>query len=424
MHRTVDRLRPCALATAILCVAGLVRAGDLVRTGRIHVHGNEKIKTYIILREIPLAKGDPFDYGKLQEGRRNVARVPGVDYSEIHVVYLPEDSSLGLNVIVTEKRTLEGNIWLQRGYENKISVGGSTTEYNFRGRSEKLAVSFLAIDNIALGADWENPRVWGGWKVGLGARVYYITYDYPYTDFDYAYTGKNIWRLGGEVEAFHPSGERSRLYVKAGYEGVGGDDGVTLDAGGDGFLTLGIGARWDARDSERFAWWGWYLLAEMRSVGPWQDGLNIVEAEADARAYLAPFSRLVLAVQARGVKRDGDAIPIYRREHVGGGLTLRGYDYGAFDGDNALSGGAELRLPLNFSRERPLEDVLVGFELHAFADFGAAWNGPDSLEGDQIHGGYGVGASILNRQVRGLRFDYGWPRDGDGRFHFEIGLKF
>ncbi|MDH3196725.1 MAG: BamA/TamA family outer membrane protein [Candidatus Krumholzibacteria bacterium] len=395
-----------------------------MRTGRIYVHGNERVKTTIILREIPLAKGDPFDYGKLQEGRRNVARVPGVDYSEIRVVYLPDDSSLGLNVIVTEKRTLEGNLWLERGYENEISIGGSTTEYNLRGRSERLAVSFLAIRNIVLGADWENPWVWGGWKVGLGARVYYITYDYPYDDFDNAFAGMSVWRLGGEVEAFHPAGKRSRVYVKAGYEAAGGDEGVTLDPGGDAFVTMGIGARWDGRDSERFAWSGGYLLAEMRAVGPFQEGLGIVEAELDARAFVAPFSRLVLAAQARAVVRDGDAIPIYRREHVGGGLTLRGYDYGAFDGDNALHGGAELRVPLNFSRERPLEDILLGLEVHAFADFGAAWNGPEPLEGERLRGGYGVGAAILNRQVRGLRFDYGWPRDGDGRFHFEIGLKF
>jgi outer membrane protein assembly factor BamA len=86
--------------------------------------------------------------------------------------------------------------------------------------------------------------------------------------------------------------------------------------------------------------------------------------------------------------------------------------------------GAEYRVPLNFSRAEPVEDMLLGISTHVFADAGAAWEDDGDLDADIFHGTYGVGILILNGHVPGLRIDYGWHRHSQGRWEIDVGAKF
>jgi len=413
------------LCLSLLLLTALpVRADDLLRTGPIEVFGNERIRTSVILREIPLRRGDPFSYSAVEAARRNLRFAAGIDFSEIKVGYYQPDSSFALRVFVTEKSTLSGNVWLQRGYENEFSLGMRSTEQSLLGTGQRLDATAVVFNNTLLRVTWENPWIAGN-RIGAGVRANYQSYQYVYDDFDDAFSGARITSSGFALSAFHGFAPRSRAYLQVGYEWTEGDrDGVTIDPDGDRFPVVEVGAEWDRRSSVRYPFHGTYALALARTAGPFDDLYGIVEGVVDVRAFHALTDEIVIGGHSVLALRNGHNVPIYRRQHIGGGITLRGWEYGSFNANSSFIAGAELRAPVNFSRDVPLEDVLIGFEVHAFADAGIVWDHTRELATDRFHGGAGVGVAILNRQVRGLRLDYGWRRNSSGVFHVEVGLMF
>lgn len=397
---------------------------ETARVGKVRISGNVNIKTYIIRRQISLRTGDPFEERELVESRHRIRRVPGVDYCDLRVVSSPADSTLGVSVFVTEKSTLDGQPIVQRGRENDMSFGLRVSERNFRGRSETLSASVVVRGNETFFAAWENPWIGNGPRIGLGVTAHVERYDYVYDDAGAGLLGAGVRRYGAEFSIFRPFAARSRVFLAAGGERVEGDAaGVTIDPGGDLYAAISLGVDYDGRDSGRFPWSGTRLRAEGREVGPLGDSGFLSEAIVDAGAYASPFGRSVLATGVRVVYRDGGSIPPYRREHIGGSQTLRGYDFGSFHGTRSIVAGVEYRLPLNFSRARPVEDLLLGVSAHVFADAGAAWDDEQKLSRDIFKGTYGLGIIVLNGSVPGLRIDYGWQPRSSGRWEIGVGAK-
>jgi len=410
-----------------LLFAIVAQSEELIRTGPIRVVGNTRTQTEIILRRIPLRTGDPFDYKLLQRGRRQVAALPGIDFVDIRVNYTPVDSSLALNVVVTEKRAVYGGLQTRRGYENDFSIGAWLNDSNFRGRGETLKVSTLFIDNTVAELSWENP--WVGpddWLLGVGARTFFRQYDYVYDDFDAEFVGTEITRFGADITLFMKVRENIRLYMTLGAQRIDSNtSGMTQRPDGDNVAIVSLGIRRDRRKSKRFPFSGGYVHIGGRAVGPGQDGFNILEGYMDSASFIRLFSsRVVLAIQLDGIYRGATSIPKYRRSHLGGGKSIRGYDYGTFHGDHSFIETGELRLPLNFTPDVPLSEVLLGVEIHGFYDWGAVWNGADLFPKRFITPSWGVGVGILNQYIDGIRVDYGWPEGGGGRWHVEVGLKF
>lgn len=424
-RKTLCRL--CALlGLSTLGWAHIPAAGGEVITGEIRVFGNEEIKKYIILREIRLRAGDPFDPERITAAKERIRRIPGVDYLDIRTNLNPDDSTVALSVIVTEKSSLEGYPVIRRGYQNEMSFGLRAVNRNFRGRSERLWSSFLFRGNQVFTAGWENPWIGDGQRrIGVGLRVHYKDYVYVYDDLGDAFRDADIQRSGAELSVFQTFTDRTRISLALGFENVeSGRSGVTLEPDGDSYLTASVRLDYDARDSDRFPWSGIYVSATGREIGPGRDAYSIHEGHVQASAYASLLARTVLAIGASLDYRDGDGIPLYRREHLGGSGTLRGREFGSFHGTKSLLLGAEYRVPWNFSRAEPVEDVLLGISTHFFADAGAAWEDDEDLNTEIFHGTFGVGILILNGSIPGLRIDYGWHQRSSGRWEIDVGAKF
>gem|GEM_PF-2689503 len=414
-------------------------ARDTIRTGRIVIAGNARIRSGVILREIPLHPGEPFDYRLLQRARSNLRRIAGIDYSEVRVQYQPEDSSLGLRVFLTEVPTIEGTAWLQRGPENDYSVGVGFRDANFRGNGERVMVSGLFFNDTAGRVHWENP--WLGanrHRLGIGIAAWHRSYRYVYDDFGGRYNGLRIRRDGLLAMAIHespppapqpwqrPGSLRSRLRSElfAGIETI--DSEIIAGAHATGRNTeveTGVRVSRDTRTSTAFPFTGSLFTTRLAWIFSLDRARPVREAFVDARRFVPLGGRIVAAARLRTTLRGGSNFA-YRREHTGGGKSLRGWPYGSFHGYSAAVGTVELRLPLNFDREEPLEEVLLGLEVHAFADGAAAWDRFSTLSRDDVFAGYGIGVGLLNRQVRGLRVDWGFARHHKSRVHVEVGLSF
>lgn len=418
----------CLLVTAVATLLAPAPASPraFVFSGPVKVHGNRAVQSYIIEREIPFRPGDAFDVEAFKDARTRIRTLPGVDHANIDPVFVGEDSTVAIAIYITEKPAIEGKFRFERGYEDKLSWGLTMTHENFRGRNERLKGSFLLRGNQVYEGEWQNPWVATRYRIGAGLRGFYKDYDYVYADAGPALVGAGIVRYGGELAVFYSRGGASRAFGAVGFERVEGRiAGVTLEPDGDNTVIVSLGAVLDGRDSPRFPWLGGYLEVVGRQIGPGQEAFHIFEGTIDARGFVPVLDRVVVAGQSALTYRDADRIPLYRRAHIGGSGTLRGYDYGSFHGDNSWVNSAELRIPVNFSREDPVEDALLGLAVHVFADAAAAWDRGDDVDADSFHAGYGVGMTLLNKNIPGLRLDYGrHSGSSEGHWEFDVGLKF
>jgi outer membrane protein insertion porin family len=404
------------------------RAEPPMRFGEVRIVGNKKTRDYVIRREIPVRRGEVYDKARVAEARSRLAEVPGVGRSEIRLVYVPADSALRLDVRVTEKRTFRAAPLIRRGYENIYSFGLWLADDNFRGRGEALDLAVLLRGNTVVRGRWENPWLGQGPRVGIGVDARYRDYRYVYNDLGGVFEDGRIRRGDIKLSFLYSFRRNFRVFLNTGYEQVEGDvDGITVKPGGDRYATVFAGTRYDGRGSRLFPWSGAYVRAEAGVYGPGDAAYAIAAGRLDARVFVPVRNRVVLGARASASVKDGDTIPVYLREHVGGGLTLRGYDFGAFNGTNAMLAGAEFRIPVNFNRERTVEDKTLSASVHLFADAGVAWEPDQSPDPGRWHGGFGGGVHLLNSWVQGIRIDYGWhggEGGSTGRVHVEIGAMF
>jgi len=413
----------CAIAAAAHAGAG---TGAPPRTGRINIYGNRITKSYVIRRVIPLRPGDPYDKARVALARERIGQIPGIDYSDIRVTYSMADSTLSLDVTVTEKSAFQGYPVVQRGLENIFSFGAWASNENFRGRNETIGASALFGGGTVVNAMWENPWLGEGPRIGIGLSGKYRNYKYVYDDLGGLFEGAGIEQYGGDISLFYTFWSGFRIVAAAGYAVTdGSEEGVTNEPGGDRFPLYSLGLRYDTRDSPSWTWSGWYLKADATAVGPGEEAYSIVRGRLDARVFIPVFDKTVFALQVRPQVNDGDRVPVYMREHLGGGMTLRSWEYGEFNAVSSMLTSAEFRLPVNFNRHDSIEDKLFAMSIHVFADAGAVWELDQSAaDADLWHGGYGIGVVMLNGWFKGLRFDYGWHEGSEGRAHFEIGTKF
>ncbi|MGD8412770.1 MAG: BamA/TamA family outer membrane protein, partial [Candidatus Latescibacterota bacterium] len=326
----------------------------------------------------------------------------------------------------TEKSAFNGYPIIERGLENVFSLGLWAAEENFRGRSELLGGSLIINDGTVVSLNWENPWIGQGPRIGAAVNGQYRWYKYVYDDLGGVYDGARIEQYGGGLSLFYTFSSGFRVFAKASYWAADGDqEGVTNEPGGDRFPIYTLGLQYNSRKSRLFPWSGWYMRVDGGVAGPGQEAFSILRGRIDVRAYLPVFDRTVLAFQFRPRINDGDQIPVYMREHIGGGITLRSWDYGEFNSTNSVVSSAEFRIPINFDRRHSVEDRLLAASFHLFADAGAVWDQDQSPDDSDLwHGGYGVGILLANAWFKGIRIDYGWHPDSNGRFHFEIGAKF
>lgn len=417
---------PLVLLMAVL-TPGEAAASEpfALKVGEIRVHGNQKIRPHILIREIPFKRGDTYDEEKLDRAHQRIRTIPGVDYSDIRVALSPRDSLLIITVVVTEKPTFNGRPLIRRGYQNKMSFGLELWEKNFRGESEELSGLFLLRGNTLFSASWSNPWIGMGPRIGVGLELFYKDYVYVYDDMGAVFTDAPVERFGGELSLFRNLGDRTRISLGGGFESAKitrlGD---FPDPDWETFASASVTLSYDSRQTLVYPWNGIYFQTVAKEIGLGNENVTAHEGIADLRLFKSVFGRTVLAGHGRLHYRDGDKIPVYRRDHIGGSQTLRGYDFGSFHGYRSFVTGVELRLPMNFSMELPVEDVLLGMAFHIFADAASAWDDDKDLSVDNFHGTFGAGVVFISEGLSGLRFDYGWRMHDPGRFEFDVTMKF
>ena len=210
--------------------------------------------------------------------------------------------------------------------------------------------------------------------------------------------------------------------------------------------------------------WGYYhptagtrMVYTVRQAAPVaSSSLFYTEQVLDVRRYIRISRRVSLAFRAVGGVDSGRDPQLF---FLGGGSTLRGYDYSALYGSRFGLGTFEFRFPILDVLVWPIEGFAIGgFRGVFFADLGTAWGDYDNasrypedrqwytddedLRYDKftfatseggwhlVHGKMAFGTGI--RWWLGyfdVKFDWGWRTNLRGvetppRFHFTLGYDF
>jgi len=416
------------------------------------VKGNKKCKDYVIIREMKLKQGKPFN---AKDARRSMQRVYNLGYFEdVNVKLNPgrEPNSVEVEIDVVEMNT--GTFGIGAGYSNADGFIGmvSIGDKNFRGTGDKINIRWEFGGEDNKNYDFSYTRPWIDSKeTAATLSLYDITNEYA----DYNIDGDEIARYDkkrrGQELTFSRKTDNEFIsnYVtlknrediyKGEADGYEGDwdqyyeDQFTEQRDGknnpkyeswmpptaaerrkENFGTtrsITIGRVFDSRDNV-------YDPHEGKRIGysvEWAGGLggdfDFTKFTADWRYYYRAGGENVWALNLGVGYADGD-MPLSQRFTMGGSDTLRGYEDDQFRGNSMVKATLEYRFPI----VKKVQGVL-------FTDNGYAWDKRHEDEFDMglIKNSFGVGLRI-NSPLGPVKLDYGYGEDG-GKFHFSFGGQF
>ena len=386
------------------------------------VKGNTKTKERVVIREMRMKPGEPFNAKK---ARRSMQRVYNLGFfDDVNMKLNPgvEPNSVVLEVDVVEKRT--GNFTVGAGYSSSDGFIGlvGIGDKNFRGIGDavNLTFEFSGDDTDNRGYMFSYRRPWLDKKeTAVTFRLYNRTYRY----YDYDTQGDEIEEfmrkyMGGEFTFSRPVSEVSTNFI-------------TLRTREDQYVKH-YGGRYDR--SKAYDWkdanFGTTRSLVLEHVTDTRDNVfnpmkgNKLNLTADIAGFGGKFKYQKYTVEENYYIKAGHAqvfairgmygygngtIPEYSQYRIGGQNTVRGYRDEQFRGNHMWLGTLEYRFPV-FSK---VQGAL-------FTDFGGAWDSGWSPQNTYSSFGFGLG---IQTPVGPIRVDLAHGKQGN-RVHFSVGGTF
>ena len=426
-----------------------ITEGSRFRVGRVNIEGNTKTKDKVIRREIPLQPGDMFNSVELEKTK---ARLDNLGYfSEVQATGAPGGSGYrDVNVLVEEKAT--GSVGVGLGFSSIDSVVGFVTleqsnfdlfnPWNFTGGGQRFAMSIRAGTqrsefSMSLTEPWFMDQ-----QLALGGELFYKQSTY-FSDF---YEQSN---LGAAISLRKPLGAKGSLRGEYRLENVGINSEVSssdynntgnLSAlsddkiGGDFIRSaLAVNYIYDSRDSPIQPRSGHKVDIGLTLAGGVIGGdVNTITLSAQGQKHYNLKWDSILSVSGELAFVDsvnGDEVPIFERMFLGGGRTLRGFqfrDIGPRDSgftDEVFGGNSLGYVSLEYT-----VPVIETVRAAVFTDTGfvnaASWD----LSPSDLYSDIGVGIRLkLPISPLPLALDYAIPlsspdkqADKGGQFNFSL----
>jgi outer membrane protein insertion porin family len=434
-----------------------VTEGSRFRVGRVNISGNTKTQDKVIRREIPLKPGDQFNSVELDTTK---ARLENLQYfSDVQATGTPGGSGYrDVNVLVEEKQT--GTIGVGAGFSSIDSIVGFLTleqsnfdlfnPWNFTGGGQRFSMSLRAGSersefSVSLVEPWFLDQ-----QLALGGELFYKQSTY-FSDF---YEQTN---MGGAISLRKPLGKKSSIKGEYRLENVNIDSEVDEDdyknrnfAGDNGansFLSdeniggdflrsaLSVNYLYDSRDSGVQPRSGHKI-----DVGATYAGLG---GDVDTFTFSAQGQKhwnfkwdSILSVNGELAFVDnvnGGEVPIFERMFLGGGRTLRGFEFrdvGPRDSDytNEVYGGNSL----GYISVEYTVPVIETIRAAVFSDTGFVNADSWDISPGDLYSDVGVGIRLkLPISPLPLALDYAIPisspdeeADKGGQFNFSLSSQF
>lgn len=326
-----------------------ITEGSRFRVGRVNIAGNTKTKDKVIRREIPLKPGDQFNTVELETTK---SRLENLQYfSEVQANGSPGGAGYrDVNVLVEEKAT--GSVGVGVGFSSIDSVVGFLTleqtnfdlfnPWNFTGGGQRFSMNLRAGNersdfSVSLVEPWFMDQ-----QLALGGELFYRESSYFSDNFDQ----KNI---GGALSLRKPLGPRSSIKGEYRLENINIDSEINNNSfftpagipdgnnsqfaedriGGD-YLRSAIAVNYiyDSRDSVIQARSGHKVDLGMVFAGLGGDVETLTLSAQGVKFWNLKWDTILsLNGEIAVVDTFGDDVPIFERLYLGGGRTLRGFEF-------------------------------------------------------------------------------------------------
>lgn len=421
-------------ALALLALLVVAEAGGAVPTvNAVHVRGNTRTETRVILDEIRTRPGQPFNP---QTWARDVQAVKdmGVFWTAGATTAVLPDRRTDLYVNIEEKWTLLPMIQYSQTSDTFQWVLG-VWDPNFLGYHVESGVK---VTRKRFGNGYtvwtHNPRVGGSrnyfrFKIFSDQPVYYLYDQAAFHDTPRAYFVES--RSGGELEYGHGFGDDGE--TKAGFVYSPYTTRYALLENTPEQRAANEAARFaapPARTAQRFGirgefgrlhyddyvYHGQKLLASVLSTVPVGDTPFFQTFDAEYQVYAVPAPRHNLAVRAivgaTGSDRLEDAF------FVGGLEQIRGFPDQRFYGRYQAYSNVEYRYPI-------VDNRYAIAQATALADTGTAWSGDFAEAGAKwgLAGGGGIRILVKPIHRMAVRFDVVRAVTPYARTEFSLGFK-
>ncbi|MEO5914894.1 MAG: outer membrane protein assembly factor BamA [Luteolibacter sp.] len=428
-----------------------ITEGAKFRVGRVNIAGNTKTKDKVIRREIPLKPGDMFNSVELETTK---ARLENLQYfSDVQTTGSPGGSGYrDVNVLVEEKAT--GSVGIGVGFSSIDSIVGFLTleqsnfdifnPWHFTGGGQRFAMNLRAGSeqsefSVSITEPWFMDK-----QLALGTELFYKQSSY-FSDY---YDQTNV---GGAVSLRKPFGPKGSIKGEyrleqvqidssvddADYGGNGAKSKLSDDQIGGDYLRSALSANYiyDSRDS----------VVQPRNGEKFDIGLtlaglggddNTISLSARGAKYWNLKWDSILSVNGEMAFVDstnGDEVPIFERMFLGGGRTLRGYEFrdvGPRDVGytNEVYGGNSLGY-VSFEYTVPIIETV---RAAVFSDTGFVNLDSWDASPNDIYSDVGVGIRLkLPISPLPLALDYAIPvstpdseADKGGQFNFSLSTQF
>jgi outer membrane protein insertion porin family len=423
-----------------------VTEGNRFRVGRVNIEGNTKTKDKVIRREVPLRPGDQFNSVELDTTR---ARLEGLQYfSDVQVTGSPGGPGYrDVNVLVEERAT--GSVGVGIGFSSIDNVVGFLTleqanfdlfnPWNFTGGGQRFGMNLrLGSErtefSVSLVEPWFMDR-----QLALGGELFFRQSAY----FSDVYDQQNV---GGSVFLRRPLGERASIKGEYRLEQIEIDVRNSVQPGSRFFeedgdylrSALAFNYVYDTRDSAILPRTGGKVDLGLTFAGTALGGdVDTVTLSMQGQKYwnLRWDSIFSINGELAFVDALSGEVPVFERVFLGGGRTLRGFEFRdvgprdvGVDGTNEVYGGQSLGF-VSFEYTVPIVEMV---RAAVFYDAGFVNEGAWDPSPSDLYSDIGVGVRLkLPISPMPLALDYAIPvsspdREADkgGQFNFYLNYQY
>jgi len=394
-----------------------------------------RTKPYIFERSQSVKPGEILESKNVEATIRDLYRT-GIFTSIEPVVSGSETDPNARTVefLVEERPTTTINGSISYGTSVGLVGGLKLADSNFLGRGQEASINLEASNkgDKTFDISWFDPWLKNTERVQAGGSIYWresVDDNAGPLDVEKVRKIGTRWTIG--------KGLNDKIYVRLSarydhYKEILGSKQINDTYN---LIALTPSLIYDSRDNSFAPTKGIYSTLTYEKGDLIKDKRKYDQFEADLRAYHHTFFKDKNVMAYRVVwGSTGSGTPDALRFSIGGAETLRGYEYGKFEGFNKFHATVENRTQIN----KTLQFV-------TFFDIGNAWqkstvvggrkiNTPDRHNASKfadLKKGVGVGIR-LNTPIGPLRFDYGWPLDPEekggqktgGKFYFSFGQTF
>ena len=394
-----------------------------------------RTKPYIFERSQSVKPGEILESKNVEATIRDLYRT-GIFTSIEPVVSGSETDPNARTVefLVEERPTTTINGSISYGTSVGLVGGLKLADSNFLGRGQEASINLEASNkgDKTLDINWFDPWLRNTERVQAGGAIYWresVDDNAGPLDVEKVRKIGTRWTIG--------KGLNDKIYVRLSarydhYKEILGSKQINDTYN---LIALTPSLIYDSRDNSFAPTKGIYSTLTYEKGDLIKDKRKYDQFEADLRAYHHTFFKDKNVMAYRVVwGSTGSGTPDALRFSIGGAETLRGYEYGKFEGFNKFHATVENRTQIN----KTLQFV-------TFFDIGNAWQKSTVVGGRKINTpdrhnasnfadlkkGVGIGIR-LNTPIGPLRFDYGWPLDPEekggqktgGKFYFSFGQTF